>query len=156
MSRRKRDYKRKVLGDPKFKETIVTKFINCMMLDGKRSVSEGIFYGALDRIHHRYQTEGIDIFRQALDNVRPSVEVRSRRVGGATYQVPTEVRPERRDTLAIRWLIENARKRSEKSMRERLAGEFYDASQSKGGAVKKREDTHKMAEANRAFAHYRW
>lgn len=156
MSRRKRDYKRSVLADPKYKETIVTKFINCMMLDGKRSVSEGIFYGALDRIQNRYQTEGIEVFKQALDNVRPAVEVRSRRVGGATYQVPTEVRPERRDTLAIRWLVENSRKRSEKSMRERLAGELYEASQSKGGAVKKREDTHKMAEANRAFAHYRW
>ncbi len=156
MSRRRRDYRRKVLPDPTHGEVIVTKFINGMMWDGKKSVSERIFYGALDTIANRYSQDGIEVFQQALENVRPMVEVRSRRVGGATYQVPTEVRAERRDALAIRWLIDHARNRSEKSMRERLANELYDASQNRGGAVKKREDTHRMAEANRAFAHYRW
>ncbi len=156
MSRRRRDYKRKVLPDPTFGEVVITKFINGMMLDGKKSVSENIFYGALDTIKNRYSTEGIEVFNQALENVRPAVEVRSRRVGGATYQVPTEVRADRRDALAIRWIIDNARNRSEKSMKERLANELYDASRNRGGAVKKREDTHRMAEANRAFAHYRW
>ncbi len=156
MARKKRDYKRIVLNDPKFGERMVTKFINSMMVQGKRSVSEAIFYGALDTIGSRYNQEGLNTFHAAMDNVRPVVEVRSRRVGGATYQVPTEVRTERRDALAIRWLIENARGRSEKSMRERLANEIYDASLNRGNAVKKKEDTHRMAEANRAFAHYRW
>ena len=156
MARKKRDYKRIVLSDPKFGEKIVTRFINCMMERGKRSLSERIFYGALDNVQKRFGREGLEVFHSALDNVRPFVEVRSRRVGGATYQVPTEVRPERRDALAIRWLVQNARNRSEKSMLERLAGEIYDASQNRGNAVKKKEETHKMAEANRAFAHYRW
>ena len=156
MARRKREYKRKVLPDPKFGERIVTKFVNAMMWDGKRNLAESIFYGALDAIAKRFNREGQEVFHDALNNVRPMVEVRSRRVGGATYQVPTEVRPERRDALAIRWLIENARSRSEKSMREKLAGEIFDAAQNRGNAVKKREETHKMAEANRAFAHYRW
>lgn len=156
MARKKRDYKRIVLADPKYGEKIVTRFINSMMFRGKRSLAERIFYGSLDAIQKRFNREGIEVFHNALDNVRPFVEVRSRRVGGATYQVPTEVRPERRDALAIRWLVQNARTRSEKSMLERLAGEFYDASQNRGNAVKKKEETHKMAEANRAFAHYRW
>lgn len=156
MARKRRDHKRTVLPDPKFSERIVTKFVNCMMWDGKRSLSEKIVYGALESIENRYNRNGLDTFREALDNVRPLVEVRSRRVGGATYQVPTEVRPERRDALAIRWLIQNARSRAEKSMRERLANELYDAAQNRGNAVKKKEETHKMAEANRAFAHYRW
>ncbi len=156
MARKKRDYKRVILADPKYGERIVTRFINCMMLRGKRSLAERIFYGSLDAVQKRFGREGIEVFHAALENVRPFVEVRSRRVGGATYQVPTEVRPERRDALAIRWLVQNARSRSEKSMLERLAGEIYDASQNRGNAVKKKEETHKMAEANRAFAHYRW
>lgn len=156
MSRRKSDFKRNILPDPTFGEEIVTRFINGMMWRGKKSVSESIFYRALETISQRYGQDGIEVFQNALENVRPMVEVRSRRVGGATYQVPTEVRTERRDALAIRWLIEQARGRSEKSMRERLANELYEASQNRGGAVKKREDTHRMAEANRAFAHYRW
>ena len=156
MARKKRDFKRAVLPDPKFGEKIVTKFVNCMTWQGKRSLSETIFYGALESAARRQNRDGFEVFREALDNVRPLVEVRSRRVGGATYQVPTEVRPERRDALAIRWLISNARARSEKSMRERLAGELLDACQNRGNAVKKKEEVHKMAEANRAFAHYRW
>ncbi|MFN8390885.1 MAG: 30S ribosomal protein S7 [Bdellovibrionota bacterium] len=156
MARKRREYKRKVLPDPKFGDKTVTKFINAMMMDGKRSIAASIFYGAIDTVAKRFNREGGEIFRDALNNVRPSVEVRSRRVGGATYQVPTEVRPERRDALAIRWVIQNARSRSEKNMRERLAGELFDASQNRGNAVKKKEETHKMAEANRAFAHYRW
>ncbi len=156
MARKKRDYKRKVLPDPRFGEELVTKFINCMMWKGKRTVSQSAFYGALEAIAKRYSKDGLEVFHEAMDNVRPLVEVRSRRVGGATYQVPTEVRPSRRDALAIRWLISNARTRSERSFQERLANELFDASQNRGNAVKKREDTHKMAEANRAFAHYRW
>ena len=156
MARKRREYKKIVLPDPKFGEKLVTRFINSMMWDGKRSVASGIFYGALDSITKRFNREGLEIFNDAVNNVRPVVEVRSRRVGGATYQVPTEVRPERRDTLAIRWIVQNARGRSEKSMRERLAAELFDASQNRGNAVKKKEETHKMAEANRAFAHYRW
>ena len=156
MSRKRRDHKRKILPDPKYGDQLVAKFINSMMMAGKKSLSESVFYGALDSIEKRYDKNGLETFQQALDNVRPLVEVRSRRVGGANYQVPTEVRPVRRDTLAIRWLIQNARSRSEKSMHERLAQELYEASQGRGNAVKKREETHKMAEANRAFAHYRW
>ena len=156
MARKKRDYKRTVLPDPKFGEVVVSKFINSMMKGGKRGLSEKIFYGAVDTIAERFSKPGLEVFHEALGNVRPAVEVRSRRVGGATYQVPTEVRPERRDTLAIRWLVEYSRSRGEKSMRERLAAELYDASQGRGNSVKKKEDTHKMAEANRAFAHYRW
>ena len=156
MSRKRRDHKRHILPDPKFGQHLVAKFISSMMWQGKKALSESIFYGALETIEKRYDQSGIEVFQQALDNVRPLVEVRSRRVGGANYQVPTEVRPVRRDTLAIRWLIQNARGRSEKNMRERLANELYDASQNRGNAVRKREETHKMAEANRAFAHYRW
>lgn len=156
MSRRNREHKREVYVDPKFGDKLVTKFVNTMMWDGKRSVAEGLFYNALSLVKERYKEDGYEVFQGALDNVRPIVEVRSRRVGGANYQVPTEVRPERANTLAIRWLITNARGRSEKSMQERLAGELYDAYQNRGSAVKKKEDTHKMAEANRAFAHYRW
>ncbi|MCB0819016.1 MAG: 30S ribosomal protein S7 [Bacteroidetes bacterium] len=156
MSRKRREFKRDILPDVRFNDEIVGRFINSMMWSGKKSVSESIVYGALDTIQTRYKEEGIEVFRKALENVRPLVEVRSRRVGGATYQVPTEVRPSRRDTLAIRWLIQHARERSEKNMKERLANELYDASQNRGNAVKKREETHRMAEANRAFAHYRW
>lgn len=156
MARKKREYKKIILPDPKYGDKLVTKFVNTMMWEGKRSLSEGIFYGALDIVQERFQREGLEIFHEALGNVRPIVEVRSRRVGGATYQVPTEVRDERQNTLAIRWLIYSARDRTEKSMHERLAGELYDASQNRGNAVKKKEDTHRMAEANRAFAHYRW
>lgn len=156
MSRKNRDFSREVLPDAKYGEVIVTKFINCMMLDGKRNISEGVFHSALDAIKSRYDKEGLEVFNEALQNVRPLVEVRSRRVGGANYQVPTEVREKRQDTLAIRWLVQSARARSEKSMKERLANELYDASQGRGGAVRKKEESHKMAEANRAFAHYRW
>ncbi len=156
MGRKKRDYQRKRLPDPKFGDVLVTRFINTMMWEGKRSLSETIFYGALDKVEERFKQGGMEIFHRALDNVRPVVEVRSRRVGGATYQVPTEVRAVRQDALAIRWIIEVARGRSEKTMSERLANEFFDASQNRGNAVKKKEDTHRMAEANRAFAHYRW
>jgi small subunit ribosomal protein S7 len=157
MSRRRRERKKIVILDPKFGEQVVAKFINSMMWSGKRSTSEGAFYGALDLISEKQQDRpGIEVFHAAMDNVRPVVEVRSRRVGGATYQVPTEVRPERRDALAIRWLVANARERGEKSIRERLAAELLDAANNRGNAVKKKEDTHRMAEANRAFAHYRW
>lgn len=156
MARKRREYKKNTLPDPKYGDKLVTRFINSMMLSGKRSVASNIFYGALDSITKRFNREGVEVFNEALNNVRPVVEVRSRRVGGATYQVPTEVRPERRDTLAIRWLVQNSRDRAEKSMQERLAAELFDASQNRGNAVKKKEETHKMAEANRAFAHYRW
>jgi small subunit ribosomal protein S7 len=156
MSRKKRDYSRTVLPDAKYGDKLVAKFVNCMTWDGKKNVSEKAFYDALDVIKERYEKEGIEVFHQALDNVRPLVEVRSRRVGGATYQVPTEVRTVRRDALAIRWIVLCARARAEKSMCARLANELYDASQNRGNAIKKKEDTHKMAEANRAFAHYRW
>lgn len=156
MARKKREYKKIVLPDPKYSDKLVTKFVNSMMWHGKRSTSERIFYGAVNSVAKRFNRPGIEIFHEAVSNVRPVVEVRSRRVGGATYQVPTEVRPERRDALAIRWLIIHARERTEKSMRERLAGEFLDASQNRGNSVKKKEEVHKMAEANRAFAHYRW
>ena len=156
MARKKREYKKIVLPDPKYNDKLVTRFINSMMWDGKRNLSAKAFYGALDIAAKRISRPGIEIYHDALNNVRPFVEVRSRRVGGATYQVPTEVRPERRDTLAIRWLVQNARLRTEKSMREKLAAELFEASQNRGNAVKKKEETHKMAEANRAFAHYRW
>lgn len=139
-----------------FGDKVVAKFVNCMMWCGKKTVSSSMFYRALERIKDRYKEEGIDVFKRAMDNVRPIVEVRSRRVGGATYQVPTEVRPERRDALAIRWIVQQARSRSEKGMVERLTNELYEASQNRGGAIKKKEETHRMAEANRAFAHYRW
>lgn len=156
MSRRRAAVKRECLPDAKFGDTVLAKFINCLMYEGKKSVAEGIVYGALDRVQSKSSRIPVELFHEAMDNVRPSLEVRSRRVGGATYQVPTEVRFDRAQALAIRWLIGSARKRSEKTMEERLSAEFLDASNNRGAAVKKREDTHKMAEANRAFAHYRW
>ena len=157
MSRRHRAQKREVLPDPKYKDLIVTKFMNYVMYEGKKAVAETIVYGALDILETRRKDLGpLETFHTALENVAPAIEVRSRRVGGATYQVPVEVRPERRKALAIRWLITAARKRGENTMTEKLAGELLDASSNRGAAVKKREDTHKMAEANRAFSHYRW
>jgi small subunit ribosomal protein S7 len=156
MSRRHRAEKRPVLPDPKFKDTVVSKFMSCLMFDGKRSVAEKIVYGAFDRIEAKSGNEPVKVFHDALENVRPHLEVRSRRVGGATYQVPVEVRAERAQALAIRWLIDSSRKRGENTMIDRLSGELMDAANNRGNAVKKREDTHKMAEANRAFSHYRW
>ncbi len=156
MSRRHRADKRDVIPDPKFGDLVVSKLMNSLMLDGKKSAAEGIVYGAFDIIESRVKQDPIAVFHQALDNIRPSVEVRSRRVGGATYQVPVEVRTERQQALAIRWVIDSARKRGENTMRERLSGELLDAMNGRGQAVKKREDTHRMAEANRAFSHYRW
>jgi small subunit ribosomal protein S7 len=156
MPRRRVIGQRKILPDPKFGSEILAKFINVVMQDGKKSVAESIVYGALDVIHQKSGKDGVDLFEVALDNVRPAVEVKSRRVGGSTYQVPVEVRPSRRNALAMRWLVEAARKRGEKSMARRLAGELLDAIDNKGSAVKKREDVHRMAEANKAFAHYRW
>ena len=157
MSRRRRADKRVVLPDPKFGDLVVTKFMNYVMYEGKKAVAETIVYGAFDIIESRRKDLGpLETFHTALDNVAPAIEVRSRRVGGATYQVPVEVRPERRKALAIRWLISAARKRGENTMTEKLAGELLDASSNRGSAVKKREDTHKMAEASRAFSHYRW
>ena len=156
MSRRHSAEKREINPDPKFGDLIVTKFMNAVMYDGKKSVAETIVYGALDQIQAKTKQEPVVVFKQALDNVAPHVEVRSRRVGGATYQVPVDVRPERRQALAIRWLITAARNRNETTMVDRLSGELLDAANNRGTAVKKREDTHKMAEANRAFAHYRW
>ena len=156
MSRRHRADKREINPDPKFGDLIVTKFMNAVMYDGKKSVAETIVYGALDQVQSKTKQEPVTVFHQALDNVAPHVEVRSRRVGGATYQVPVDVRPERRQALAIRWLIAAARNRNETTMVDRLSGELMDAANNRGTAVKKREDTHKMAEANRAFAHYRW
>jgi small subunit ribosomal protein S7 len=156
MSRRHSAEKREINPDPKFGDLVVTKFMNAIMLHGKKSVAESIVYGAFDVVHGKTKQEPIAIFHQALDNVAPHVEVRSRRVGGATYQVPVDVRPERRQALAIRWLITAARKRNETTMVDRLSGELMDAANNRGSAVKKREDTHKMADANRAFSHYRW
>ncbi|MEQ8357314.1 MAG: 30S ribosomal protein S7 [Kiloniellaceae bacterium] len=156
MSRRHRAEKREVLPDPKFGDVVLSKFMNCLMLDGKKSIAEGIVYGAFDRIQERGSAEPVRVFHEALDNVKPELEVRSRRVGGATYQVPVEVRLDRGQALAIRWLINASRARSELTMTERLAGELMDASNNRGSAVKKREDTHRMAEANKAFSHYRW
>jgi small subunit ribosomal protein S7 len=156
MSRRHRAEKREVLPDAKFSDRVVTKFMNNLMHAGKKSVAEGIVYGAFDRVEGKLKREPVEVFHEALDNIKPSVEVRSRRVGGATYQVPVEVRPERREALAIRWLIKAARARNENTMEARLAGELMDAAGNRGTAVKRREDTHKMAEANKAFSHYRW
>ena len=156
MSRRHRAEKREVLPDAKFGDRILTKFMNNLMMDGKKSVAEGIVYGAMDRVEGKLKRAPIEVFHEALDNIKPSLEVRSRRVGGATYQVPVEVRPERREALAIRWLINASRARNENTMEERLASELLDAVNARGSAVKKREDTHKMAEANKAFSHYRW
>jgi small subunit ribosomal protein S7 len=156
MSRRHRAEKREVLPDPKFGNMVVSKFMNSIMYAGKKSVAESIVYGAFDMIEGKSKQNPLTVFEQALDNVMPTIEVRSRRVGGATYQVPVEVRNERRQALGIRWLIVAARERNEKTMTERLSAELLDAANSRGNAVKKREDTHRMAEANRAFAHYRW
>ncbi len=156
MSRRHRAEKREVNPDAKFGDVVLAKFINCLMYDGKRSCAESIVYGALDRVQGKGGKGAIELFHEALDNIRPQIEVRSRRVGGATYQVPVEVRSDRAQALAIRWLISYSRKRSEKDMVSRLSAEVLDASNGRGASVKKREDTHKMAEANRAFAHYRW
>ena len=156
MSRRHQAEKREVLPDPKFGDRVLSKFMNNLMYDGKKSVAERIVYGAMGRVEDKMKREPVEVFHEALDNIKPSVEVRSRRVGGATYQVPVEVRPERREALAIRWLINASRARNENTMEERLAGEVLDAANNRGTAVKKREDTHKMAEANKAFSHYRW
>ena len=156
MSRRHQAEKREILPDPKFGDRVLSKFMNNLMHDGKKSVAESIVYGAFARVEQRLRKAPVEVFHEALDNVKPSVEVRSRRVGGATYQVPVEVRPERREALAIRWLIKASRARNEHTMEERLAGELLDAANMRGAAVKKREDTHKMADANKAFSHYRW
>jgi len=156
MSRRHRAEKREINPDPKYGDLVITKFMNAVMNQGKKSVAERIVYGALERMESRAKQDPIQLFRQALDNVMPAVEVRSRRVGGATYQVPVEVRTERRQALAIRWIITAARGRNENTMVDRLSAELLDAANNRGTAVKKREDTHKMAEANRAFSHYRW
>ena len=156
MSRRHRAEKREVLPDAKYGDKVLTKFMNNLMYDGKKSAAERIVYGAMERVEEKLKKAPVEVFHEALDNIKPSVEVRSRRVGGATYQVPVEVRPERREALAIRWLITASRARNENTMEERLAGELLDAMNSRGAAVKKREDTHKMADANKAFSHYRW
>ena len=156
MPRRNSPPKREILPDPRFQNLTVAKFMNMVMMDGKKSIAEKIIYGALDEVASKKGSDPIEALDAALENVRPSVEVKSRRVGGATYQVPVEVRPIRRDSLAMRWLIDAARKRGEKTMAKRLAGELVEASESRGSAVKKREDTHRMAEANKAFAHFRW
>jgi len=156
MSRRGFIPKREVLPDPVYQSPLVTRFINCLMSEGKKSTAEAIFYGAMSLVQDRGKDDPVKIFRKAVDNVKPLLEVKSRRVGGSNYQVPVEVRPERRNALAIRWLISYSRERTEKSMREKLANEILDASALRGGAFKKKEDTHKMAEANKAFAHYRW
>jgi len=156
MPRRREVPKRDVLPDPKFGDKTLAKFVNILMVDGKKSVAERIIYGALDLIKERGKDDSIEVFNSALEHVRPVVEVKSRRVGGATYQVPVEVRPSRRNALAMRWLVDASRKRGEKSMTQRLAGELMDASENRGGAVKKREDVHRMAEANKAFSHYRF
>jgi small subunit ribosomal protein S7 len=148
--------KREILPDPVYQSPLVTRFINSLMLDGKKSVAESIFYGAMEIVQDRAKDDPVKVFRKAVDNVKPLLEVKSRRVGGSNYQVPVEVRPERRTALAVRWLISFSRDRAEKSMREKLANEILDASALRGGAFKKKEDTHKMAEANKAFAHYRW
>ncbi|AAV89138.1 ribosomal protein S7 [Zymomonas mobilis subsp. mobilis ZM4 = ATCC 31821] len=156
MARRRRPEKREILPDPKYGDVVLSKFMNSVMLDGKKSVAERILYSALDSIEARVKRVPLEVFHEALDNVKPGIEVRSRRVGGATYQVPVEVRPDRAQALAIRWLIAASRARSEHSMSARLSGELLDAANNRGNAVKKREDTHRMAEANRAFSHYRW
>ncbi|MCY1127858.1 MAG: 30S ribosomal protein S7 [Paracoccaceae bacterium] len=156
MSRRHAAEKREILPDAKYGDRVLTKFMNNLMVDGKKSVAETIVYSALTRVEGKLKRPPVDAFHEALENVKPSLEVRSRRVGGATYQVPVEVRPERREALAIRWLITAAKNRNENTMEERLAGELLDAVNSRGSAVKKREDTHKMADANKAFSHYRW
>ncbi len=156
MSRRRAAEKRQILPDPKYKDLVIAKFTNSLMLDGKKSAAERIIYGAFDQIKKKSGQDPVKTFHEAIENVKPSVEVRSRRVGGATYQIPVEVRTIRRQALAIRWIVDLARKRSENTMVERLSGELMDAANNRGSAVKKREDTHKMAEANKAFSHYRW
>jgi small subunit ribosomal protein S7 len=156
MPRRREVPKRETLPDPIYGSTLITKFISCMMLEGKKSVAEHIFYGSLDVIKDRAKDDPVKIFKKAMDTVKPILEVKSRRVGGATYQVPVEVPQDRRTSLAIRWIISNARSRGEKTMKDKLAAEILDAANNRGGAIKKREDTHRMAEANKAFAHYRW
>ena len=156
MSRRRAAEKRTILPDHKFKDLVIAKFMNRIMLDGKKSISEKIVYGAFDILSKKIDKELLKFFHEALDNVKPNLEVKSRRVGGATYQVPMEVRPRRAQTLAMKWIVDCAVKRNEKTMRERVAGEIFDAYNNKGNAVKKREETHKMAEANRAFSHFRW
>jgi small subunit ribosomal protein S7 len=156
MPRRRVVAKREILPDPLYNSQLVTKFINSVMQQGKKSTAEGILYGALNRVAEKTQDDPMKAFKKAIENVKPALEVKSRRVGGSTYQVPVEVRPNRRTSLAIRWIIEYASQRGEKTMREKLAAEFLDASNLRGGAVKKKDDTHKMAEANKAFAHYRW
>ena len=156
MPRRREVAKRVILPDPKYHDRLVAKFMNCIMLDGKKSVAERIVYGAFDLIEARTSEDPLEVFKKALDNVRPLLEVKSRRVGGSTYQVPIEVRADRRNALAMRWISGYAKGRGEKTMQERLAGEFLDAANNRGAAVKKKEDTHRMAEANKAFAHYRW
>lgn len=156
MSRRHAAEKREILPDAKFGDRILSKFMNNLMIDGKKSIAEGIVYNALDRVEDKSKRAPVEVFHEALENIKPSVEVRSRRVGGATYQVPVEVRSTRAQALAIRWLIDSSRKRGENTMTDRLSGELLDAMNNRGAAVKKREDTHKMAEANRAFSHYRW
>ncbi|WP_375393065.1 30S ribosomal protein S7 [uncultured Sphingomonas sp.] len=156
MARRRRPEKREILPDPKFGDEVLSKFMNSVMYDGKKSVAELIVYGAMETVETRAKRDPLGVFHDALNNIKPGIEVRSRRVGGATYQVPVEVRPERAQALAIRWLIAAARSRSENTMSARLSGELLDASNNRGNAVKKREDTHRMAEANRAFSHYRW
>ncbi|HEX8417139.1 MAG TPA: 30S ribosomal protein S7 [Methylobacterium sp.] len=156
MSRRHSAEKREIIPDAKYGDVVLTKFMNSIMYEGKKSIAEGIVYGAFDIVESRARTNPIEVFRAALENVAPAIEVRSRRVGGATYQVPVEVRTERRQALAIRWLIQAARSRNDRTMIERLSAELLDAANNRGNAVKKREDTHRMAEANRAFSHYRW
>lgn len=156
MPRRREVPKRKIIPDPKFKSPMVARFINGLMRRGKRSLAEKLIYGALDQVAERTKDDPLKVFEKAMENIRPVVEVRSRRVGGSTYQIPVEVRPERRVALTIRWMIQHAKSRNEKGMMSKLAGEIMDAANGRGGAVKKREDTHRMAEANKAFAHYRW
>ena len=156
MSRRKKSVKRVILPDARYDSQTVSKFINALMYQGKKSTAERIFYGAMDQVESRTSQPGVNVFKQALANLKPVIEVKSRRVGGATYQVPVEVRPERRTALAMRWLLSYSRDRNEKSMSEKLAAEVISASKGEGNAVKKKEDTHRMAEANKAFAHYRW
>jgi small subunit ribosomal protein S7 len=156
MPRRRVVAKREILPDPVYNSQLVTRFINCILKKGKKSTAEGIFYGALDMIQQRMQDDPVKVFKRAVDNVKPQLEVKSRRVGGSTYQVPVEVPPNRQLSLSFRWIIDNARARGEKSMKDKLAGEFMDAANLRGGAIKKKDDTHRMAEANKAFSHYRW
>src|SRR5512146_2705295 len=156
MSRRREIPKRKILPDPVYRDKLVAQFMHTLLIGGQKSTAEGILYGSFDIIKARFKEDPLEVFRKALDNVKPKLEVKSRRVGGATYQVPVEVRPERRVALAMRWIVTYSRSRGEKTMRERLAGELRDAAEGRGNAVKKKDDTHKMAEANKAFAHYRW